>query len=409
VREHSPRTSHSHTPCRTRFRGDPTLGRARLHIRRFIGLERWHSFNAIEFSSTVVVDRGVHVWNLHLVRSLRNGTSMNTRWWLLTIALLVTLLAASVLFARQFSHWRMESAAHSENVRERCESLEDDVLGLRNDLQMLTTALETQSVAIDGAFGRIDRSFGERLDALRTELATRPIREAAVVDTPAIAVSALEADPPVEPVAVTAPAAKNERHFLAFRLSSTGFAFDARRRFVIASGLSRVGFDAKSTLHDFTGVASDVRGELTTCLARPEDGCRGTIIVSGAGLTTGESDRDANMYDDLRVADHPELTFAVESFRPTRVDEAESVVEGSVLGQLGIRGVTHSLEMPVRVSVDASKRVLVEGETVVHLPDYGVPVPNKLGVIRMDPDVRVWISLRLRAVGGTEEGSRDAH
>jgi hypothetical protein len=39
----------------------------------------------------------------------------------------------------------------------------------------------------------------------------------------------------------------------------------------------------------------------------------------------------------------------------------------------------------------------------IHLPDFGVPVPNKLGLLRMNPNVRVWISLRLRAVGVPNE------
>ena len=51
--------------------------------------------------------------------------------------------------------------------------------------------------------------------------------------------------------------------------------------------------------------------------------------------------------------------------------------------------------------MDASRRLLVEGQSKVHLPDFSVPVPDKV-VIRMEPDVVIWIALRARvATGGT--------
>src|SRR6185436_10140595 len=56
-------------------------------------------------------------------------------------------------------------------------------------------------------------------------------------------------------------------------------AFHKTMRLEIVPSLSRVGFDAKSTLHDFSGTTSKVAGELTTCLARPEQSCRGEIRV----------------------------------------------------------------------------------------------------------------------------------
>ena len=53
--------------------------------------------------------------------------------------------------------------------------------------------------------------------------------------------------------------------------------------------------------------------------------------------------------------------------------------------------------MEVRARVDEARRLVVEGEMPLDLEDYGVPVPNQLGVVSMDPEVRVWVFLRARA------------
>jgi hypothetical protein len=82
-------------------------------------------------------------------------------------------------------------------------------------------------------------------------------------------------------------------------------------------------------------------------------------------------------------------------------------VRGTARGRMSVRGVTRDFSMPVRVSVDASRRVSIEGQASLDLRDYEVPVPSKLGVISMESEVQVWIALRLRAVGpadGDEHG-----
>lgn len=105
------------------------------------------------------------------------------------------------------------------------------------------------------------------------------------------------------------------------------------------------------------------------------------------------------MREDLAVVEHPDLAFEWTGFEADAVDAAAREVRGTARGRMTIRGVTRELAMPVEVSVDASSRVVVEGETKLDLRDYEVPVPSKLGVISMESEVRIWIALRLRAVG----------
>jgi polyisoprenoid-binding protein YceI len=61
-----------------------------------------------------------------------------------------------------------------------------------------------------------------------------------------------------------------------------------------------------------------------------------------------------------------------------------------------IRGVEREVAMPVRMVLDDAHRLSVEGELDLKLSDYGVPVPSKLGVVKMKDQVRVWIALRAR-------------
>ncbi len=205
--------------------------------------------------------------------------------------------------------------------------------------------------------------------------------------------------PPAEPApappqdeAPTAP----KKSFLAFRLPSDDFAFDQLRHYVLVPSLSRVGFDAKSTLHDFSGVSTAVGGELDADLSRPAT-ASGFVRVTAESLRTGLDERDEALDEHLAVGEHPELEFRLESFEPGTIDVPGQRLQGLAKGRMTIRGVSREVAMPVHAYVDDSRRLVIEGEMPLRLPDYEVPVPNKLGVISMEEEVKVWIALRARS------------
>jgi len=191
--------------------------------------------------------------------------------------------------------------------------------------------------------------------------------------------------------------APRRRSFLAIQLPSQEFKFDEERTWNIVPSMSRVGFDAKSTLHDFTGVTSKVGGSLTTALASPADGLTAEIEVDASALRTGLDGRDEAMAEHLAVPEHPTITFAAESIEVGAVDPEAQRVEGTVSGTMTIRGVAKTVTMPVVMQVDKSRRLTVEGQTSLKMSDYGVPVPSQLGVISVTDEVQVWINLKLRA------------
>jgi polyisoprenoid-binding protein YceI len=212
--------------------------------------------------------------------------------------------------------------------------------------------------------------------------------------------------PPAEVGSAETPArapaslpARTRRSFLSFALPGDGFAFDQLQRFEIIPSLSRVGFDAKSTLHDFTGVTSAVRGSVVARLSAPGQDAAARIEADAAALDTGLADRNAAMREHLASDAHPKIVFELRDFEPAAVDSAARQVSGTVAGSMTVRGVTRPLSMPVRLSVDDRMRLVVEGESPLLLSDFRVPVPSQLGIIGMQDEVRIWISLRARFAG----------
>lgn len=314
----------------------------------------------------------------------------------------------------------------------------DDLRTLQTDLAALTGALEqhlNQRAEQDAAAAAAELASDTRVETMLAAIERSLQASAARTEQLAAQMAAMErggvsgraqptdtvlvaaptsAEPLPQPVAqepaaqqpaadpAPAPAAKG---FLGFQLPNRSFAFDRDQSFEILGDLSRVGFDAKSTLHDFSGVTSKVRGTFTGNLANPAAAFSGSIACEAASLDTGVEGRDEAMCENLDTQRHANIEFTVQSFVPDEggVDRDKMTVRGSVVGTMRIRGVEKPLTMPVKITVDASRRLLIEGQSKVHLPDFSVPVPDKV-VISMEPDVVIWIALRARVAAGAAHG-----
>jgi len=182
-------------------------------------------------------------------------------------------------------------------------------------------------------------------------------------------------------------------------LPSGRFRFDAAQRFQALGSLSRVGFDAKSTLHDFTGAATGVTGEFSLNLADPAAGCRGWIEIDSGALRTGVEGRDAEMRKLLRTGASPAIRFEISSLEPSEVNAAAQTVSGVAVGKMTIGGESRDVRVPVSLTVDESRRVAIEGEWPLVMSEYGITPPRQLGMISVEDQVRAWLSLRARAIG----------
>ncbi len=248
------------------------------------------------------------------------------------------------------------------------ELLRDEFQQLRADLSSLSTALKVNMLA------------------LRESLAER----APAMPAPQLAAQ----DDPVPP---------RSGKFLAFDLPSEDFHFDRLQSFRLIPSLSRVGFDAKSTLHDFSGATKRVRGDLRTNLSRADRACSGSIKVQAKTLSTGLESRDAEMYAHLATDLYPDIEFVIQSCKVEHADTSDMTLAGEISGRMSIHGQSKPFEMRVTGRVDSSRRLQVVGEAGLKMSDFGIEVPTQLGVIGMEDEVKIWISLRFRSLGGKSE------
>ncbi|MGE3174148.1 MAG: YceI family protein [Planctomycetota bacterium] len=344
--------------------------------------------------------------------------------------------------------------------------LRDDVRALRDDVSALSQALgdnlgrlvealETSATQrhgeLVGRFAGVDdlrrgtatavarlQQIEQRLDGLAQSFAgtpatgkqqaqdapppaaAEPVPAEPVAAEPVAAESVLEpvVDPAEEsggdpaaaaptPVATAgAQAPKAGKGFLSFQLPSRSLAFDREQDFEVVAELSRVGFDAKSTLHDFSGVTQRVEGTLHANLADPNGAWSGAVECDAATLVTGVDGRDEAMREHLDTEHHKAIRYEIERFAPDEggIDAAARTVRGTVHGTMHIRGVEQPLAMAVTLHFDEGKRLCVDGSATVALPDYQVPVPSKLGLINMEEQVKIWIALRARVRTGGSHG-----
>ncbi|MCI0589210.1 MAG: YceI family protein [Planctomycetes bacterium] len=267
---------------------------------------------------------------------------------------------------------------------------------LRESREEFRAFAEGTAERLDALGALLERECAAERDALREEIAALRV----AVATPPLEGSPRESHA-VSPE--TRPSAPASRRFLSFRLPSGGFDFDRPSRFLVVESLSRVGFDAKSTLHDFSGATTGVRGEFSSRLSHPSEVAHGEIVVDAAALQTGLDARDEEMRALLDVGAHPTLRFEWTAFDTDAVDAAARTVRGTAKGRLSIRGIAREIALPVRISVDESRRIAVEGEAEIRLTDFGIPVPSKLGMIAMQDRVKIWVALRARCAGPAGE------
>ena len=280
-------------------------------------------------------------------------------------------------------------------------ALRDELGVLQQDVRALAAAMGEGMAALEEAVrasGVSHESVAHAPNAQPEASKGEPLAATSVEPLAGAAVEAGHASP--DPASARTSQADGgnapRKSFLAFRLPSDDLRFDERRSWSVLPSLSRVGFDAKSTLHDFTATTSELEGELEADLSRPGDAPRALIRVRTESLTSGNAQRDEEMREILAPAKHPVFEFELRRFEAGEIDVAAQRGAGAAHGRMTLRGVTQEVAMPVRLSLDDARRLCVEGEMTLDLTRFQVPVPSKLGLITMEKEIRLWISLRLR-------------
>ncbi|MBL8749974.1 MAG: YceI family protein [Planctomycetes bacterium] len=291
-------------------------------------------------------------------------------------------------------------------LEERAEARHADVQGIARDVTSVRDGSAAVQHQLASILARIE-ALEVRVQARGTGVAAAPVAAAEPPAAPVEKPVEKPVDPPAQRPAEQTPEKPAEKPaaktgFLSFSVPTVAFRFDERQDYVLAPDLCRVGFDAKSTLHDFTGATSKVTGRFAADMDDPAGAWTGEVVCDATTLVTGVEGRDTNMYEHLDTKAHPKITFTITRFVPAEggVDVGKQTARGEILGTMSIRGVQRELKMPVAIEVDASKRLVVKGQTPLKLSDYQVPVPSQLGLINMQDEVVVWVALLARVQTG---------
>jgi polyisoprenoid-binding protein YceI len=158
-----------------------------------------------------------------------------------------------------------------------------------------------------------------------------------------------------------------EEHFMASEYAAlTG-------DYTIDTAHSRVGFVARHAMvTKVRGSFNEFEGSIHLDGANPENSS-GQVTIQAKSIDTRNSQRDDHLRsnDFLDMDNHAEVTFASTAIKQD--DETTF----TVVGDLTVRGVTKSVEIPFEFTGSATdpfgnQRVGLEGSVVINRKDYGV-------------------------------------
>ncbi len=151
----------------------------------------------------------------------------------------------------------------------------------------------------------------------------------------------------------------------------------------------RLGFDGHATVGDFTGVTTEVRGEMTG--GEAIEAVRGWVEAPVATLRTGDRKRDRDMNGSLESDKYPVIRFELTGVTP-RGGEGDSTA-ATLEGRMMIHGVTREVSLPARI-VRRDGSVRVRSDFPLNLKDYEIGgLSRMLGMLRMSERIEVHVDL----------------
>jgi polyisoprenoid-binding protein YceI len=158
--------------------------------------------------------------------------------------------------------------------------------------------------------------------------------------------------------------------------------------FRIVPERSVVSIAASSSLHPINGEARGLEGTLELGA-----GLRGRIELPVASLRSGNPLYDAEMHRRVDARRHP--TIVGEVVESTQLNDSGRL---RLVGDLTFHGVTRRVEGEVSVETPGPDTVVIEGEHVFDVRDFGVR-PPRIMMLRVHPEVRVAIRVEAERAG----------
>jgi len=158
-----------------------------------------------------------------------------------------------------------------------------------------------------------------------------------------------------------------------------------------AEGLfSAFGHDPVLAIKDFTGEAQFVPGSFESASLKITIKAD-SIVVSNEVREKDRLEIEQTMREQvLEIAKYPEIVFVSSNISVTRLSEGR--YRARIIGDLTFHGVTRAVEGHVTISAPDERSLLIEGEQVFDIREFGVE-PPKILMFRVHPDVRVRIKV----------------
>ena len=178
---------------------------------------------------------------------------------------------------------------------------------------------------------------------------------------------------------------------------------------------SRVTVKGTSTIHDWTAEGRIIRGELvlheiepsslwTNSDAAPQALAATVHVEIPVGsLKSDNSGLNRRMYEALKTAAHPMITYRLESAKvatrqTAQADEAGGSLTIETTGVLMVASVERRMDIPMQVKRLPDDRLEVNGETSLRMTEFGIDPPRAmLGMLRTGDTVHVhwtWVLVR---------------
>lgn len=170
---------------------------------------------------------------------------------------------------------------------------------------------------------------------------------------------------------------------------------------------SRAGFDADSTLHEFSGETQQVQAWVHADLSRLGETAGGEVWFLIKDLSTGKDDRDENMRGDLDAEHFPRIRFQLAGLTGSLTATGAATLEAS--GSFSIHGVERPRAFPVTLERLSSGGLQVRGDLRFLQTEHGIEPHSTFGLVKVHDEVKVWFDLTLQPVKSpSRSGSRAA-
>jgi len=266
----------------------------------------------------------------------------------------------------------------------------DEVL---SEIQSLRDGLVTLGVALDvAATEREHLQRGAAVIATRLERIRTTIEALQTVED--------EPDPPAPVVLVPIPAPPQPKPVVAKRQTlaellakkkSVG-PLDRATRWKLMPKHGRVGFDGRSTIHNFTARSDRVAGAVTLHWNELGTAASGDLRLDIASLDSGSEGRDEAIREHLGEGGHNGVSCRVLSLQPKGAAR-DGVRTATAKLRFTIHGRAHEMETPVKLTFTPERLLRIQGEAKLKMSDFGIHPAAKLGVIKVDDAVTVWWDL----------------